>query len=137
MPDGQFLEWEDLQPPDSPNNWLLAPSNGDFPQADEAAPVFDVAPGDLAAAWITVIGSRPRTKVLAVSEDAMQVEAVQESALFGFSDRISARILPLPEDKSTIAVYSRASVGYWDLGVNKRRVQDWLNILGNRMAAGR
>ena len=135
-PDGLFLDWENLQPPDSPNNWLLAPGNGELPPADENAPVFDVASGNLAAAWLRVVESKPRTKVLAVSEDGLRVEAVQESALFGFSDSISARISPLAENKSTIAVYSRSSVGYWDLGVNKRRVRDWLDALGNRIAAG-
>lgn len=135
-PDGHFLDWENLQPPDSPNNWLLAPRNGDYPQADEIAPVFDVAPGILAAAWMAVIESRPRTEVLAVSEDGLQIEALQESALFGFTDSISSRILPLPENKSTIAIYSRSSVGYWDLGVNKRRVGNWLDALDKRIAAG-
>jgi hypothetical protein len=98
-----FVDWENLRPADSPNNWLLVPRNGDLQHADEIAPVFAVAPHALANAWKAVIEDQPRTA----------------------------------ENKSTIAIYSRSTVGYWDLGVNKRRVRDWLEVLGNRIVAER
>jgi uncharacterized protein (DUF1499 family) len=130
-----FVDWENLRPADSPNNWLLVPRNGDLQHADEIAPVFAVAPHALANAWKAVIEDQPRTAIVAVSDDGLQIEAWQESSMFRFIDQISSRISSLSENKSTIAIYSRSTVGYWDLGVNKRRVRDWLEVLGNRIAA--
>lgn len=131
--DAQFVDWENLRRSGDPNDWLLAPGNGDFQGGDEIAPVFDVAPGSLAKAWMAVIASKPRTEIVAVSDDSLTIEAEQESAVFGFIDRISSRVSPLPENKSTISVYSRSTVGYWDLGVNKRRVRDWLADLSEQI----
>ena len=131
----RFVDWDNLRPADSPNDWLLAPRDSKMPHFDQVSPVFDVAPDILAQAWQSVIADQPRTKIVAVSDDALRIEAMQESAIFGFVDLISARFSSLPENKSTIAVYSRSTVGYWDFGVNKRRVQDWLEVLGRRIAA--
>ncbi len=131
----RFLDWENLRPSDSPNDWLLVPRNSEIPRIDEAAPIFDVAPEILANAWHSVIDDQPRTKIVAVSNDGLQIEAMQESAVFGFVDLISARVSLLSEKKSTIAVYSRSTVGYWDFGVNERRVRDWLEALGRQIAA--
>jgi len=62
------------------------------------------------------------------------VEAVQRSAIFGFVDRISSRVIAMSEHQSTLAVYSRSTVDYWDLGVNRRRVQEWVRSLGDGVA---
>lgn len=131
----RFLDWENLRPADSPNGWLLVPKDSEIHRFDEVAPIYDVAPDILANAWKSVLAEQPRTKIVAVSDDGLQIEALQESAVFGFVDLISARISMLSENRSTIAVYSRSTVGYWDFGVNKRRVRDWLEALGHRIAA--
>jgi uncharacterized protein (DUF1499 family) len=68
--------------------------------------------------------------------DGLQVEAQQRSAVFGFIDRISARFLPVAPERSTLIAYSRSLVGYWDLGVNRNRLQRWLTDLKKDVAAG-
>jgi uncharacterized protein (DUF1499 family) len=73
-----------------------------------------------------VVESEPRTKILAVSPDGLQIEAEQRSAVFGFVDRISTRFIALEPIRSTLVAYSRSQVGYWDLGANRRRLQLWL-----------
>jgi uncharacterized protein (DUF1499 family) len=65
----------------------------------------------------------------------LQIEAEQRSAVFGFVDRISARFVPLGADRSTLIAYSRSEVGYWDLGVNRSRLRDWLAMLPAKLAA--
>lgn len=129
-----FTDFDTLQPPDSPNNWLVAPADFAPSHPDETAPVFDVPAERLARAWVLVVKEQPRTNV-AVSEDGLRVEAEQRSAVFGFVDRISARFVPLGPDRSTLIAYSRSEVGYWDLGVNRGRLQDWLSILPAKLAA--
>jgi uncharacterized protein (DUF1499 family) len=47
-------------------------------------------------------------------------------------------ILPGPSgdgDGSTIAIYSRSRFGYSDLGVNQRRVEEWMTALRTKAAS--
>jgi uncharacterized protein (DUF1499 family) len=124
--DKYFADFDDLNVPISPNTWLVAPLDFAPAKPDATAPVFDVPAKRLAQAWISVVESEPRTKILAVSGDGLQIEAEQRSAVFGFVDRISTRVIALEPIRSTLVAYSRSQVGYWDLGANRRRLQLWL-----------
>jgi len=125
-PDEYVADFDNLNVPTSPNTWLVAPADFAPAKPDATAPIFDVPAKRLAQAWISVVESEPRTKILAVSEDKLQIEAEQRSAVFGFVDRISTRFIALEPIRSTLVAYSRSQVGYWDLGANRRRLQLWL-----------
>jgi uncharacterized protein (DUF1499 family) len=131
-----FTDLATLSPPNSPNNWLVAPPDFASAKSDQTTPVFDQPPGQLAKSWIAVVEKQPRTTVLGISQDGLQVEAQQRSAVFGFTDRISARFVPVAPARSTLIAYSRSLVGYWDLGVNRNRLQRWLTDLKKEVAAG-
>ncbi len=138
-PEAVFLDWAGMVPRDSPNGWLVAPDGAApdgaaYGQGDETAPVFPVPAPVLARAWQAVVAAQPRGRILAVSEDGLRIEAEQRSAVFGFVDRISVEVVALASQSSTLAVYSRATVGYWDFGVNRRRLRDWLAALAARVA---
>jgi uncharacterized protein (DUF1499 family) len=124
--DGYFADFDNLNVPTSPNTWLVAPLDFAPAKPDATAPAFDVSAKRLALTWISVVESEPRTKILAVSGDGLQIEAEQRSALFGFVDRISTRIIALEPIRSTLIAYSRSQVGWWDIGANRRRLQLWL-----------
>ncbi len=125
-----FLDFATLERPDSPNHWLVGSRlPADAPAADAPAPTFDVPAAQLAAAWVGVVQRQPRTRILGVSEDGLQVEAEQRSAVFRFVDRVSFRAVALSSGRSSFLAYSRAQVGYWDLGVNRRRLDDWVGAL--------
>ena len=128
-----FTDWDQVQPSSNPNNWLVAADGAGLAERDEAAPVFDVAPELLAATWAAVIEEEPRTEIIAVSDDGLQIEALERSAVFGFVDRISVRVLPVDPDRSTLAAYSRSTVGYWDFGVNRRRLHRWIAAVQDRL----
>ncbi len=53
----------------------------------------------------------------------------ERSAFFGFPDLIDVETIETGEAKSTLAIYSRSKYGYYDFGVNKRRVETWLREL--------
>jgi len=127
-----FADFAQLQRPNTPNTWLIGPP-GFLPSPDEAAPIFAVVPLTLRQAWKDVIESEPRTRIVAESDDALQIEAEQKTAVFGFVDKISVRILPLADGRSTLVAYSRSQVGYWDLGTNRRRLRGWLAALADRV----
>ena len=129
-PMNTFTDFDRLSRPDSPNHWLVAPADADQAlHADDIAPVFDMPASRLAATWQQVVREQPRTQVIAVSADGLQVEAEQRSALFGFVDSISFRALPLDGERATFIAYSRSQVGYWDFTVNRRRLQAWVAAL--------
>jgi uncharacterized protein (DUF1499 family) len=132
--DPRILDFSVVKTPARPNAWLVAPPGVVDGDASEPAPVLPIAAQTAAAAWLAVIEGQPRTGVIAISPDGLRIEAEQRSAVFGFVDRISARFIPMGDDRSTLAVYSRAQTGYWDLGVNKRRVRDWLSRLVDQPA---
>lgn len=132
--DPRILDFAMVKTPSRPNAWLVAPPDTVDGEVSEPAPVLAVGAGTAAAAWLSIIESEPRTRIVAVSPDGLRIEAEQRSAVFGFVDRISAWFIPIGNDRSTLAVYSRAQTGYWDLGVNKRRVRGWLQRLAAQAA---
>src|SRR5262245_25705851 len=54
---------------------------------------------------------------------------VQYSSIMRFPDTIDVEILPVGDDKSTIAIYSRSLLGSYDFGVNRARIARWLAAL--------
>ena len=127
--DPRILDFAVVKTPSRPNAWLVAPPGTVDGVPSEPAPVLPFDAETAAAAWLAIIESAPRTRIIAVSPDGLRIEAEQRSAGFGFVDRISAWFIPMDRGRSTVAIYSRAQTGYWDLGVNKRRVRDWLSRL--------
>lgn len=122
-----FPDLASFLPPDTPNNWFVAPAGfSSVATADETAPVFAVPADTLAEIWRATIRSELRTTILKVSENGRQLEAEQRSAVFGFVDRISVKVLALDAQRSTFAAYSTSLVGYWDMGVNRGRLRHWI-----------
>lgn len=132
-----FADFAALQRPDSPNTWLVAPAGFPGAAGDETAPAFPVDAVALLRAWVAVVQAQPRTTVLGLSADGLQVEAEQRSRLLGFVDRISFRAIPLAPQQSTLVAYSRSQVGFWDLGVNRNRLRQWLAALTQAVAPRR
>jgi uncharacterized protein (DUF1499 family) len=74
-----------------------------------------------AAGWsrlAKVVSSLPRTTVVSVTEDYLHAEC--KSLIFRFVDDLEFHLRP---DESLIAVRSGSRLGYSDLGVNRRRVE--------------
>jgi uncharacterized protein (DUF1499 family) len=118
--------------PSSPNAWLVAPVDFE-PPPDAVSPVFDYPAAAVARAWIAIVNAQPRTRIVGISPDGLQVEAEQQSAVFGFVDMIRVQVLPLTAERCTLVALSRARVGWWDLGVNRRRLRAWLEALQARL----
>jgi uncharacterized protein (DUF1499 family) len=102
--------------PDSPN----------CVSSDEASDARRIAPwrlaGDPARAWQLlqeVLARWPRATVVVRRADYLHVEF--RSRLFGFVDDAEFHLRPAD---SLIAVRSAARIGYSDLGVNRKRLED-------------
>lgn len=132
----RFLDFDHLRPPTAPRWALAAPGAEDGRGSKRLlpSPAFDAPPERLIAALAEVLAAMPRTTVTATADDGHALEAAARSALFRFVDRISARAAPLPDGGTGLWLYSRATTGYWDTGVNPRRVADLLTGVSERLA---
>ncbi len=131
-----MLDFALLELTEKPNQYLVCPP--DYCQkaaAHREAPVFDVPAAKLRDAWAKVLADQPRTKTLEEDGASLSYEYVQRSALFRYPDFISVQFVPLNEARSTMAIYSRSKYGYSDLGVNKKRIDTWLDLLEAELAA--
>ena len=106
--------------PDTPNSWLIRPVGGDAP-----SPEFALTAPELAALVDEVVLAQPRTRRLAGSVEAGHMTYVARTPLMGFPDYVSIRVFATATGAS-LAVFSRARFGQSDLGVNRKRVEDWL-----------
>lgn len=136
---GVPVDFAGLERKASPNQYLVAPE-GLTPRAkpDAESPVFALPPEGLRDAFLAVVAEAPRTRLLNRSADGLHLTLVQRSALLRFPDYIDVSIQPAPGeggDGSTIAIYSRSRFGYSDLGVNRKRVEDWMSALETRVAS--
>ena len=119
-----------VAPPSFPGAVLMRPG------ADRPGPVFAVPPDVLLATFDRVARDTPRVSLLAGSVAEGHVTYVARSALFGFPDYISVRALDADGGGSRLAVFSRLRFGYDDLGVNARRLDDWLARTQAALGAG-
>jgi uncharacterized protein (DUF1499 family) len=131
---GVPIDFANLELGSSPNQYLIAPADT-TPRAkpDAQSPVFGIPPERLRDAFSAVVAEAPRTKLLGQSDHGMRLSLVQRSAVFRFPDYIDVAILPAGSG-STVAIYSRSRFGYSDMGVNRRRVEDWIVALQRKAA---
>lgn len=129
----EFIDFETLKRPGSPNTFLVAPDglcNNATP--DQESPIFPMQPSDLSRKLRGVVDSEGSWKDLSVSEDGLKMHFVAVSSLLRFKDDVSIEILPDAANpaQSALAVYSASRVGHSDLGANGKRVRGLLSMLG-------
>lgn len=129
-----ILDLHKLVPPSSPNRCLMVPTGWAHPHADGRTPRFDVPVEVLREALVAVAAQQPRCHLIALEREARQAEFEQKSRLFGLPHRIVVEFVPLGRSTSTLAIYSRSLKGYWDFGVNARRVHRWLDALPEQIS---
>lgn len=111
----------------SPNQYLVLPPDFDGAAAAHAeSPVFESSAEVLRARWKAMADRQPRVSLIREDAAAGQIECVERSRILRFPDTITAAFISLGEDRSTVAIYSRARYGYRDFGVNKERITRWL-----------
>jgi len=113
----------------APNDYLVLPQGMNAPADRTMAPV-QVPALDLMSRFDAIALAAPRVERIAGGPQLLFATYVQRSAVFGFPDYISVRAVE-GEDGAALAIWSRARFGYSDLGVNRKRVEDWLAQLGS------
>ena len=128
------LSFANLERTGRPNDALAAPEGYTAVHADVVSPAYPVSAEALFETAREVLEKEPRTRILAVFREERQLALEQRSALFGFRDSIWVQAIER-NDGSSLLMYSRSNVGYWDLGVNRNRIESWLAAIGKAVAA--
>jgi hypothetical protein len=125
--------FKELKRPSSPNYYLACPPGFCNIKPDKDSPVFPVSVQILRSSWLNSIKSEPRFKLLYSKND--HYEYVQRSLIFRFPDYVSVCLISHGEGRSSIALLSRSKYGYYDFGVNKKRVERLLKNLNKEVKA--
>lgn len=98
---------------------------------------FPEPPEELSRRLDALALAQPRVKRLCgdVKSGRMIYEA--RSPFFRFPDYVYAHIDAAPKHQSRISILSRSRFGVSDFGVNKKRVESWLNALASRANAAK
>lgn len=131
-----MIEFEELRISGRPNQYLACPRGYCPGPAHDEAPEFDATVDELEAAFIAVANARPRVSLSEAEPARRQYEWTERSAVLRVPDTITVRFLPLGDDRSTLLIYSRSRFGYYDFGVNAKRVKDWLARTRKALASG-
>jgi len=123
------VEFASLQLTENPNQFLMCPPGRCSAQAHAESPVFGFPVEELRKRWDAIVAAEPRLTVLERDRSGFQVDYVQRSARFRFPDVITVRFVEVPDERSSLAVYSRSLFGKSDLGVNRERIEAWVAAL--------
>jgi len=128
------MDFTSIDLPASPNNYLVCSTDiCTGAEADEASPVYDAEPDTVVEEVRAYLNALPRTDILDEGAPGQALHAVVSSLVFRFKDDVYVLVLSNGQDRSHVAVYSQSRVGYWDLGVNKRRVRALLAHLDAKL----
>jgi uncharacterized protein (DUF1499 family) len=123
------VNFKQLTLPERPNYYLICPADYCNVKPGEVSPVFAVSAADLFQAWQQMLAKQPRITPLYTHPEQLQYGYVVRSWLFRFPDTVQVKFISLSKQTSSLALYSRSKYGYSDLGVNRRRLQSWLQQL--------
>ncbi len=122
------MDLRDIDRSTSPNDGLACPPGICRAKADFATPAFPVGRTKLTDIALAVFKQQPRTELVGRDPALDQLVFVQRTKYLGFPDTIRIQGATIGAQVSII-IYSRSNYGYWDFGVNRARVQNWLEIL--------
>lgn len=127
-----YINFDQIEKPKSQNYFIACPKGKCNITPDFTVETYPVPVAQLKELWANCILAEPRFKLVHVDSDN-QFTYVQRSAVFRFPDFITIRFYALSDSTSSLAIYSRARYGYYDFGVNKRRVLYFLKKLNIRL----
>ena len=125
------INFSELALSKKPNQYLVCPPGLCTAAAHAESPIFDLGMAELRARWLAWAAGQDGLVPLGTQPDGRQMDFVERSLIMGFPDVITVRFIPVAGGKSSVAIYSRSVYGYSDFGVNRDRIQRWLNDFGN------
>jgi uncharacterized protein (DUF1499 family) len=112
----------------APRDALACPPGLCAAAVDIESPVVAGTPADLVAKARDVLSREPRTELVSEDKALMQLVFVQRSALLRFPDTVRVQAIAVG-DGASVMIHSTSNYGYWDMGVNRDRVERWLRLV--------
>jgi hypothetical protein len=117
------------------NVYAICPANFCAPPADQESPVFAVGWERLRDYWRDAVELQKSVEPIAIAASGQRLTYIQRSAVLRFPDIVTVEFIDLGNDRSTLAIDSRSRYGKSDFGINRRRVSEWMRLLGTRAPA--
>ena len=114
-------------PTQKPNHYLVCPKNFCKATPDQISPILKLSSTQLKKKVAHIITNQPRTKLIEYNNKKHYYFYEQRSKVFKFTDYITVQIIPINENESSLAIYSQSKYGYYDFGINQKRIENWLN----------
>ncbi len=125
-----FIDFQTLERPSSPNTFLLAPDQYcSKAKIDTLSPTLDASAGDVFERVKRLIEDTASWKLAHVDAASLRLSFVGTSRFLRFKDDVDIAVISSSESTSTLAIYSRSRVGYSDLGTNRKRVTQIIDHL--------
>ncbi|MGH7046277.1 MAG: DUF1499 domain-containing protein [Stellaceae bacterium] len=112
-------------------SFLACPEGYCAASPDLRTPVFAIPWRRLRGDWLRSISDTPRVVLVDETADGRRLFYIQHSRVLRFPDVIAVAFVALGPEQSGIAVFSRSRYGRSDFGVNRGRVERWLDRLEN------
>ncbi len=125
----QAVDFGNLVLKETPNQHLVCPPDFCAAEAHAESPVFNEPVQSLKQKWFALAGRRPRTELAGSDQQNERYTFRVRTAVIHFPDDLTVQFIALDDERSTLAIYSGSNYGYFDFGVNRRRIESWLREL--------
>ena len=125
------INFNHLTLPKKPNHALMCPKNVCNIQAHLNSPCYEINVKTLKETLKNYFQSQPRYTL--VSESNEQLQYTQHSLIFKFPDIITVQFYAYNKYQSTLAILSYAKYGYYDFGVNEKRILNIVKYLKTKL----
>ncbi len=127
-PDLGAVSFETLVRRSRPNDALACPPDlCRNARPDIVTPVYTVPAERLRAIVADIAQEDTETQIVFSARWEEQDRYVARSRVMRFPDTINVMVVPIAADAATLALYSRSQIGYSDMGVNRQRLERWLD----------
>ena len=125
----QTVDFGNLVLKKTPNQHLICPPDFCAAKSHAESPVFNEPVQSLQQKWFTVAERQPRTELVHDDRENQRYTFRARTAVIHFPDDVTVQFIALDGERSTLAIYSGSQYGYFDFGVNRRRIESWLREL--------
>ena len=118
----------------TPNQYLCLPKGfNSLSKPHQFSSNYNVSAGVLQSVWYKIVIKQRSVKCIFNDKNSLKSEFTQLSRVFKFIDIISVEFIEKSHNLSSIAIYSRSVLGYYDFNVNRNRVICWLKTFNREL----
>ena len=125
----QTVDFRNLVLKETPNQHLVCPPDFCAAKPHLESPVFNQPVQRLKRKWFALTERQPRTELVHDDPGNERYTFRVRTAVIHFPDDVTVQFIALDDERSTLAIYSGSNYGYFDFGVNRRRIESWLREL--------